>query len=328
MSTATIVMYHYVRELPMTRYPRIKGLLASAFVEQVEYMRRFYRFVTVAECIDAAHHGAPLPPNAALLTFDDGYAEHFQTVFPWLEERKIQGCFFPSAKAVAEHRVLDVNKIHYVLAAGDQGDVLSDVYDALDELRPVYGLSSTEEYFARLARANRFDSKEIIFIKRLLQHALPAHVRQRITDRLFRRYVTQDETAFACELYVSVDQLRCMSRHGMYVGSHGYEHCWMNTITPEHQAREIDLSLAFLRQVGAPTTSWVMCYPHGAYDESLLRQLEARGCRLGLTVKPELAIVDKRNALELSRLDTNDLPRERGAAPNPWTQRVINEAAR
>ena len=141
----------------------------------------------------------------------------------------------------------------------------------------------------RLAQDDRFDPKEIIFVKRLLQYALPEHARQLITDRLFRTYVTQDEHAFACEIYMSFEQMRCMLRNGMYFGSHGYEHCWINKLTPTQQAREIDLSLEFLASAGAVTTDWVMCYPYGGHDASLINLLKDRGCKLGFTTEPRVA---------------------------------------
>jgi hypothetical protein len=57
-----------------------------------------------------------LPERALLLTFDDGYADHYQTVFPLLDRLGLQGSFFPPARAILERRVLDVNKIHFLLA--------------------------------------------------------------------------------------------------------------------------------------------------------------------------------------------------------------------
>ena len=65
-------MYHYVRELPFTRYPKINGLLTSQFKEQLAYIEKYYRFVTVEDCIDAIYYGTNLPKNAVLLTFYDG----------------------------------------------------------------------------------------------------------------------------------------------------------------------------------------------------------------------------------------------------------------
>ena len=94
-SLLTIVMYHYVRELPYTRYPKIKGLLVSQFKEQLAYLEKYYQFVTIEDCINFIYFDGELPSNAILLTFYDAYIEHYMSVFPLLEERGIQGCFFP-----------------------------------------------------------------------------------------------------------------------------------------------------------------------------------------------------------------------------------------
>jgi hypothetical protein len=64
---------------------------------------------------------------------------------------------------------------------------------------------------------------------------------------------------------------------GMYVGSHGASHCWLDRIAPAQQASEID-DFDFLRSVGAPAQSWVMCYPYGGVDQSVLRLLRQRNC--------------------------------------------------
>ena len=43
-----------------------------------------------------------------------------------------------------------------------------------------------------------------------------------------------------------------MVRCGMFFGSHGYDHFWMNKLAPVEQEREIRLSLDFLTVIGAP----------------------------------------------------------------------------
>jgi peptidoglycan/xylan/chitin deacetylase (PgdA/CDA1 family) len=316
----TIVMYHFVRELPLTRYPAIKGLLASQFRGQLDYLSRHYQFVTAEQLMDALAGGEPLPPDAVLLTFDDGYIDHYLNVFPLLDERGIQGCFFPPAKAIRENQVLDVNKIHFILASANDPDrLLKDVFACLDDLRPRYALESNDHYFTKLAVANRFDPKEVIFIKRLLQRELDREVRQAITSRLFEKYVSIDEACFSRELYMSEEQLRCMIRHGMYVGSHGYDHYWLDALPPDAQQIEIDQSLRFLHDLGAPTDRWIMCYPYGAHNESLVSTLRPRGCVAGLTTKVALATVSPANALTLERLDTNDLPKDPAAPVSDWT---------
>ena len=65
-SRLTIVMYHFVRELPLTRFPAIKGLLTSRFAGQLDYLARHYQFVTVEQCLAALRGESPLPERAAL----------------------------------------------------------------------------------------------------------------------------------------------------------------------------------------------------------------------------------------------------------------------
>jgi peptidoglycan/xylan/chitin deacetylase (PgdA/CDA1 family) len=324
----TIVTYHYVRDLRRSRFPEIKGLDLVLFREQLGYVRRHYQVVSAAELMAAVasgRRGEPwdLPANAALLTFDDGYADHFGSVFPLLDEAGLPGCFFPPVQAISERKLLDVNKIHFLLASGaDVRELVGEVLRRVDAHRGELGIESDEALLARWARPSRYDCAEVVFLKRLLQTVLPAALRSRILAELFAAHVTADESAFAEELYMSADQLRCMVRHGMYVGSHGYSHVRLGWLAPEEQALEVDRSLEFLAGLGTDTGSWMMCYPYGDSNEPLTELLRERRCAVGLTTRPGLAAWDNEPLL-LPRLDTNDLPKQADAAPSDWTLRAL-----
>lgn len=324
MSRLTIVMYHYVRDLKYSRYPEIKGCDIRDFKEQLRFLRKYYHFVTIEEVIEAYGEGRMLPDHPVLLTFDDAYRDHFDFVFPVLEHEKIQGCFFPPVKAITEHTVLDVNKIHFILAsmpASRFDSLLKEIRLLLDEFRDEYGLRSYEYYFDKLAVASRFDPAEVIFIKRLLQVELNESLRHNLTDRLFQQIVGMDESAFSRELYMSVDQIRCMVDCGMHIGSHGYDHYWLSSLSRERQQFEIDRSIAFIRSVGGDPDKWTMCYPYGDYDTDTISLLKERGCRLGLTTRVALADLsdpDPDAIFKLPRIDVNDLPKNGDAPVNSW----------
>jgi peptidoglycan/xylan/chitin deacetylase (PgdA/CDA1 family) len=305
----SIVMYHYVRDLDRTGYPAIKGRDLAAFRAQLDYIARHYTVVTAEQVVAAVKDGEPLPDNPAWLTFDDGYTDHYSAVFPLLHERGWQGSFFPSAGTVLYGELLVVNRIHFILAAQpDARLVLTAIRRFVEERRPDGAVRSFDEYWQDLAHASRFDPAEVVFIKRMLQHGLPENLRDELTRSLFQRFVSVDPAAFAAELYMTSDQLRTMIRGGMYVGSHGARHCWLDRLDPSRQAGEVDASLDLLRTLGAPTEDWVMCYPYGAYDDTLLRLLRERGCAVGLTTRVAVAQLGLDDALALPRLDTNDLP--------------------
>jgi peptidoglycan/xylan/chitin deacetylase (PgdA/CDA1 family) len=313
-------MYHYVRDLPRTTHPRIKGLLLSEFRHQIKYLSKFHEFVTVADCIAAIRGDQDLPSNAVLLTFDDGFLDHYTNVFPVLDELGVQGCFFPPARAILTHEVLDVNKIHFLLASIDSPDeILAEIFRSMEEARTEFSLESDEYYIDRFCKPMRFDDKYIGLIKKLLQRELPSELRSRILNALFSQFVSADEAAFSEQLYMSLDQMRCMQRNGMYIGSHCYDHIWLNSLDDREQERQIDLSIDFLREVEAPTEDWVMCYPHGGYDERTVNILRKRKCAFALTTRVGLANISQENAFELERLDTNDFPKGPALEPNKWT---------
>lgn len=323
--TVTIVMYHFVRDLRRSRYPAIKGLETADFRGQLEYLRRHHHVVRMEDVLAAADDPeAALPDRAVLLTFDDGYADHYRTVFPLLDRHGLQGSFFPPARAILERRVLDVNKIHFLLAAADDDlhRVVAAMEARVDAARAAHDLRSSADYRAAFAHANRWDPAEVIYVKRMLQRGLPPEVRAEIVDQLFREFVAADEAMFADELYVDVDQLRTMRRHGMHVGSHGYDHVWLDTLTTDAQAHQVRASMDFLRQIGGDLADWTLCYPYGGFDEGLLAVLEEHRCRLGLATELAVADLDRHRRLALPRIDANDVPKDPASDPDAWAFRA------
>ena len=320
MNSLTIVVYHYVRELKHSRYPEIKGLTTDLFKEQIAYLKKYYNPISAYDLMDAIESGSDLPPKSLLLTFDDAYVDHFTEVYPVLDKEKISGCFFPPAACILNNRVLDVNKIHFTLASvPDKSSLVDYIYQSLDQYRSSHHLDSNDFYWQKCGVPSRYDPAEVRFVKGMLQRELPEELRNVLTDELFKRFVSNDEKTFSKELYMSVEQVSCLQRNGMYVGSHGFDHYWLNTISEDDQRNEIALSLEFLKTVGSNPDRWIMCYPYGAYDEPLLAILTELNCFVGLTTKVGIADLSF-NPLILPRLDTNDLPQDSKSEPNEWTK--------
>lgn len=306
----TIIMYHYVRDLQRSRYPAIKARRLSDFRTQLDHISRAFTVVNTEQIAAALKGFTALPDNAAWLTFDDGYIDHYTNVFPLLHERGWQGSFFPPAATVLYGELLDVNKIHFILAAQHDSWIIVDkLKQLLSDYQDRPGVKTFDEYWRELSRQpDPYDTPDVVFIKRLLQRELPKKVRAELTHFLFLSYVSSDPKAFAAELYMSKDQLRTLVRCGMYVGSHGAHHYWMDRLTPNQQASDIDTSLFFLSSLGAPTTDWFMCYPYGASNSELHRILRTRRCAGGLTTRPGVASIKTDNVMLLPRVDTNEIP--------------------
>ncbi len=303
-----IVMYHYVRDLKNSRYSGIKGLDYKLFKQQIRFFSEKFHVITMEELIDAYMNDASLPEQAMLLTFDDGYIDNYTNVLPILMENKMQGSFFVPAKTFKEGHLLDVNKIHFILASTPIDILCKELFEQLDYYRGgKWDYPSNEEIFSQYAIANRFDNKETIFFKRVLQMVLPEELRDIISTNIFKKYVGIPEEVMAHELYLNYDQMKMMKRCGMYFGIHGYEHYWMNKLEPEALSKDINSALECMSGL-VDEKKWVINYPYGSYSDTVIGDIRNKGCILGLSTDVRVADLDKDNPFTLPRLDTNDFP--------------------
>lgn len=308
MSELYISMYHYTRDLKHSRYTEIKGLDVNLFREQIAFMKSNFNIVTMEQVLEAISTKEKLPEKALLLTFDDGYADNYNVAMPILEEYGVQGSFFIPGKTFTTHQLLDVNKIHYVLASANIYNLVEDLKKEMDYYRgQEFQYAPTEELFAKYAVASRFDIKETVFVKQMLQTVLPEKLRNIISSKLFAKYVGVTEEQLAYELYMSEEQIRTMKRHGMFIGIHGYDHYWLGNLPVEQMESDISLALDALDEF-VDRKQWVMNYPYGNYNKDVLAYISKQGACLGLTTEVRLADIDKDNPLELPRLDCNDFP--------------------
>lgn len=302
----TNVMYHYVREISVSSFPNIKGLEFKSFINQLDYLTSKYSIISYNDLL-SSRKGIDLPKNSCLLTFDDGYLDHFKYVLPELEKRKIKGLFFPPVTTTLNVKILDVNKIHFILASVDNDEILVSLLKKL-----LLEFQIKEDYIkacsAKFAVPNRFDTANTIFFKRMLQHVLPEDLRNKICDIMFYKFVSKDQIDFSHNLYMSKNQLKELISLGHSVGSHTYDHPWLDKLSNDEQEKEIDKSLDFLFSLGIEKDGWCIAYPYGAFNLKTLEIIKQKGCAYGFTTVPNTVKVKTDNPLTFARLDTNDFP--------------------
>ena len=244
------------------------------------------------------------------MTFDDGYIDHFATVYPLLCERGLRGAFFPPARTLCEGALLNVNKIHFIMSATSEEKLFHVLLREMDFFRGnEHSYPDNKTLLAVNAVPNRYDNAEVVFSKRMLQTVLPKMVRNMIADKLFERFVGVSQSVFAKEIYIDVTQLKVMKQHGMYIGLHGYNHDRLGEMGDSEYAIDTNKALDYMESNGLlDKDSWVMCYPYGSYNSSVVEYLRGIGCVAGLTTEVFVTDLCKCDPLLLPRLDTNDYP--------------------
>ena len=77
-----IVMYHYVREIKKSKFSTLKGLEFEDFKKQIDYFKKNFNIISNQDFIEILKTKKIPKKKSILLTFDDGYIDHWNYVFP------------------------------------------------------------------------------------------------------------------------------------------------------------------------------------------------------------------------------------------------------
>ena len=299
------VTFHYVRDLPRTRFPRIKGRLIADFVQQVDELGQRFEMATLESALAFLAGDYEPTRDLCVLVFDDGLKDHYTHVTPVLADRGIQGQFFITTACVEEHRVLSVHKNHFLMAAVDFDDYRRAFLERLASLSPE---TKTTVDAAKARSTYPWDTAEVAAFKLLLNFYVPAPLRARILDALFADSLG-DEAAFARELYLSWDEARQMQKAGMVLGGHTHEHIALATLTDEQQSVALATCSRILHQRVNPQTLWPFTYPYGqphSFNATTIRLLRELGFDCAYTTVPGPNGVGD-DCFLLRRVDTVDV---------------------
>ncbi|MFL7791612.1 MAG: polysaccharide deacetylase family protein [Anaerolineae bacterium] len=103
-----ILMYHYVSDVPpgADRLRRDLTVSPEMFRAQLQYLADAgYHPITLTDLYLYLTQGYPLPDKPVVLTFDDGYRDAYEVVFPLLVEYGFPGTFFVLATPMHQESV-------------------------------------------------------------------------------------------------------------------------------------------------------------------------------------------------------------------------------
>ena len=301
----TIVFYHYVRDVERTPFPGIKALSVGGFRSQLDWLQSRYEVIDGAAFEAAVLAGRGFDRPTALLTFDDGFVDHYEHVFPILRERRLGGIFFLSGATVgAQPRLLNVHRTHFLLSVLGAGRFTAAVSAALVgegvELTPTAGRGGVY----------RYDEAPDVRLKRILNYEAPYPVVDRVLSSLADEHLG-DAEAFARSLYLSESQIAEMADGGMTFGFHTETHPVLSRLDRDAQRAELRRGVGLVGALtGQRTVS--LCYPYGfphTYNADTLDVAAACGYSIAFNTVRRDARVGEDPRYELPRFDTRDVPR-------------------
>lgn len=233
----SILIYHRVLA---RKDPLFPGEVDSADFDQ--HLRMLKSMFTVLPLIDALAHAkaGTLPPRAACITFDDGYADNEEVALPILQRHGVSATFFVATGFLNGGRMWNDTLIELVRRSPD------GVLDA-----GVLGLGSH-----RLGTIEERRAAISALIGQLKY--LPRDERLAQVSRL----VDLAGVALPDQLMMTSDQVRALHRAGMDIGGHTVNHPILAALPAAAARQEIaDGKHALEAITGAPVR--LFAYPNG-----------------------------------------------------------------
>jgi peptidoglycan/xylan/chitin deacetylase (PgdA/CDA1 family) len=257
-----VLGWHNVEGTPC--FPSRDGAGLAGFRDQLDWLGRHATVVPLTDALDRLRAGAPLPPRAVAITFDDGYRDNLELAVPELERRRMAATFF-LVPGLLDRRV----EPWWETAAWAVANATSPAeVDGLRVGRGRAGLKALSELLKRRDSAHRDAT---------LREALGQLAPRPGPDLR--------------ELFLDWDGAADLAGRGFEIGSHSRDHAILAEETPEAQAADIgEARAALVDRLGVPVPC--IAYPNGTrldYDAATVAAARAAGHRYGLTTRKGLA---------------------------------------
>lgn len=262
---------------------------AQVLVEQLRYLVRHFKVVSMEAMVDRLANGSVPPAHEIVLTFDDGLRNNLTVVYPILRALQVPATIFVCP------------------ALTESGDWLWN-HEMRCRLQTLAAPDLAELRMKLLAPGTSVDAM-IEWMKTLkFQRRQSVEVTIKQATASFRPTAAQRE-AFDI---MSWEDLQSLDHDLITVGSHTLSHPILTTLSGEEIELEISESRRCLEQRLQRKVDF-FCYPNGAYDKRAY-QLVQKTYRAAVTT--ESGVIDGSQGLDLHRLPR--IPSAESAALTAW----------
>lgn len=296
-SSLIVLAYHRIADPDRPGFYGLRDNVSATpqgFSEQLDYLNREYNVVGLNDLVELIQNGRPLPKNAVLITFDDGYRDNFTAALPELVSRGLPAVLF----AVPGF----IDGICYPF-----WDWVIEAFKA-SQVEAVT-LPLLQQNLARgSAERERQGIQWINCGKRISNIGL----RHALAD-LSRVLEVPLPSAPPPGLMMSWKELESMIEGGVAIGAHSATHPILLRVGSGRAQREINVSRAIL-EIHAKHPVTAFAYPNGDFSQEHERMLEESGFQLGFRVEGGLTtaneILSQPFAIRRTCISLNDdLPR-------------------
>jgi peptidoglycan/xylan/chitin deacetylase (PgdA/CDA1 family) len=295
----TILIYHRVHAQNDPLFP--EEVNAAEFDCQMATLSDCFHVLPLDEAVSRLRENS-LPPAAAAITFDDGYADNYEVALPILQRHKLSATFFISSGFLDGGRMWNDTVIEALRRArGDELDLCSLGVGVCDLSTPRARGRSAESLLHRLKH-------------------LDFGARSQMVERIAERVAAP----LPDDLMMTSAQVRELHAAGMGIGGHTVQHPILARLKLPHARTEIAEGRARLQEIIRAPVS-LFAYPNGKPHQDYNAQHVQIAKQLGFSAAFSTAW-----GVAHSASDFFQLPRFTpwDKTPNRFTLRLLQNARR
>lgn len=291
-------MYHRIlnkKDLELcSSYSEINSALEiSDFIAQINFLNEKYSIISLSRLIAYLKGETDIPSNSCVISFDDGYIDHYQNVFPILKELGLPAVFFIIGDCISgTKKVRWLDKFYYILDN-----------TPYQKNSAKFNKIMSDFYRIEVEKDNHYD---YIKLKTFIRNSSE---KDTIIDKLsLVLNVKLDLDKINKKLYLSKENISEMLNSGMEFGAHTMSHPDLSTITLEDSEKEIKDSGIIVRNL-TNKEEIPLAYPfggHKTYNKNIVQILKENNFSCALT-SIQGTNNTKTSLFELKRIDSANL---------------------
>lgn len=267
----TVINYHRVgyRGAAGELDDAVLDATPDQFDAQLALLRDHFEVVGLEDVV-AWFRGAPLPPNPALVTFDDGYLDCVTTALPILQKHAVPATFFLASTYIDDRRLFWWDRLALLLRRSRR-DVIELAVPFPERLPLGAAEKQTLRHLLQIVKKVRgLDLERFLDdVARATDVSLPSDEERSLVDRYLMTW----------------DDVATLARAGMDIGSHTRSHRILQTLDDEPLRAELEGSRRDLEErTGRSITS--IAYPVGypvIGEPRIVRALASAGYEVGFS---------------------------------------------
>lgn len=264
----TVLAYHRIHD--PTGFEFFEPVISAppdGFAHQMDIIAEKFNAVSLADVLSWLDGNGRLPPNPALITFDDGYRDNLEQALPILRERELPAVLFVATDNIDRNQPFFWDSAAYFFHHTEATEA------DLPILGPRAWGSSPSQVCAEWIEAAKRE---------------PQGRREDVTEQLGQVLgVVVPDSAHAVGL-LSWDEIREMAGQGFSMGSHTVSHAILTELTGAEARRELVESRRRLEdELNEPVRA--LAYPNGTtldFDSQIEGLAKETGYSAAFTLVP------------------------------------------